>query len=151
MKLILLSIVLLFSPIILSAQEVGISHYERRIDLPEVVLPGESFDATLFRISFPDSLYSFATIKLRKVKLPTTKVSAEFVVEDDHYLSTRISVKKGQKRKEFLILLEKKLGAEVSDDKTQCFQYNNVVLKLSIDNVKNTFNYSFTLGECEGI
>lgn len=144
-------IVLFFLPIMIKAQDIGINHFERKAELKEVYLPSDEYDSDPFQISFPDSLYSFATIKIKKAILPKTKASIEFNVQDNLFHAIKISVKRGRKRDNLLVLLEEKLGAEISDSKTQCFQYNNSVVKLSTYSIKRTYYYTFTLETCDDL
>lgn len=146
MKTLFLAIVLF--PIYIYAQDIGVNHYERKIDLTEVFLPGDSFNSDFYEISFPDSLYTFAQIKLKKVILPNTKVSLEFNVKDDKYTTTKVSVKKGKRKRAFLTLLENKLGTKVTEKNKQCLRYNDASVRLEVHKEKRTFYYVFTLENC---
>ena len=128
MKVVLLFI--FFAPFLSISQEIGINHFERKINLSEIFLPSEEFSSEPYQISFPDSLYSYAKIELKKVILPNTKVSINFKAKDDHYTETKIKVKKGKKRDRLLSILEKKLGTSINEDKIQCISYNDSVLKI---------------------
>lgn len=66
MSRIYLGLIVVLISISAQSQEVGIKHYQRKIDTFEFVFPTELFSPKGLLILLPDSLYSFGNIQIKK-------------------------------------------------------------------------------------
>lgn len=65
-----LLLTVLFISFSAQSQEIGIKHYQRKIDTFDFVFPTEPFSPKGLLIVLPDSLYSFGDIQIKKANFP---------------------------------------------------------------------------------
>ncbi len=68
-----LIVLLLLYNSLLYCQEIGIKHYSKKHQLERLYLPGEEMKSAYFDILFPDSVYSFGSVEIKKATLETSK------------------------------------------------------------------------------
>lgn len=148
LKIILLS---LFSAIFLIniySQEKGVKHYERKLTIDILPLPGDDYNSNKFSIPFPDSLYEFALINIKKLKLPGTKAKAKLNTENKEYVLVEYVVKKGRKNRTFLEHFERKTDTTLNSKPKQCIEYKGKKIKVSHFKVGRKYTYKFEFEDC---
>ena len=119
MKKVYLSLIVLFFSICAQAQDVGIKHYQRKIDTFEFVLPTEPFSPKGLLIIIPDSLYSFGDIQIKKANFPSfTARNCSIYFEADTVKQVQFSIKGKKNKAKFLEILKSRIQ-NYSDELTQ--------------------------------
>lgn len=81
------------------AQVGGINHYQRKCTLDSLIVPGQVYNSSVYRIPFPDSLYDGGTISIKKLEVNGIKARAQFKLSDYTYTSLMYTVNKKNKEK----------------------------------------------------
>ena len=78
------------------SQDVGISHYQRKLVVSSLIIPGEEYKSEYFFIFFPDSIYDNGVIKVKKIIIENKgiKVKGQFVFSNNQYTGSTYYVKK---------------------------------------------------------
>ena len=104
-------LVLLFVCNGLVGQEVR--HYQKKIELDQILMPYEKYNAELFMIKFSDSLYSNAEITIKKARVNDIKAQCYILVENNEYSVNSIQVKGKKKFERLKNKIAQELGVEL--------------------------------------
>lgn len=150
MKTLLIILFPLFVGVNITAQEV--KHYQKKIELNQILLPYEKYNSDLFDIVFEDSLYSNANITVKKGKIKSIKkASCLIIVENNMYTVNSIQVK-GKKKFE---LLKKNIGSILGSDISDispgdyCHEVNGNNIKLRYQDMGRKKVLTLIKSECE--
>jgi len=132
-------LVLIFhSPIY--SQEVGLNHYARKLKLDSIHLPGDEMKSAHFNIPFPDSLYDFGYIEIKRAKLNNTRAFQLKHSITHHKISSTIIQAKGKNNVPLLIsILQNKIPdfAQFEESKSKTVMINGYRTKLYFTSSKN--------------
>ena len=148
-KIIFISIVgLFFLPTTFSQEKLGIKHYERKIEFDSIPLPGDKYSSDNYSIPFPDSLYEYALISIKKLKLSGTKLKAELNMQNKVYGSVSFEVKNGRKKRNFLKHFKDRTNTNLSEKPEQCIEYSGNKIKITYLNMGRKNTYKFEIKDC---
>lgn len=74
MKFILSVVILLFSKMVISQGDVQIIHYQKKANLENIILYNDIYNAKIFDINVPDSVYDSGKITVKKAYLNDLKL-----------------------------------------------------------------------------
>jgi hypothetical protein len=78
------------------SQESQIKHYQRKCELPSLLLPCSNYNSKSYSISFPDSLYTSGKIDIKKLAIGEYKTGAEFYFSKNKYTKIVYIIKKSK-------------------------------------------------------
>ena len=86
---------LLYIVVSVFSQDVGISHYQRKLITPTIIVPGDEYKSEYFLIFFPDSIYDNGVIKVKKIKIDNIGITVKgnFNFAENHYTRSTYYVK----------------------------------------------------------
>lgn len=124
------------------SQELGLKHYARKLKIDSLLFPGDEMRSTYFNIPFPDSLFSFGSIEIKKAKLENKRAfELKHTIENHKINSTIIKVKGKKNVKVFTCLLKKKIPnlKQLNEAKLNTVRCNSYPVKIYFTSSKNRF------------
>lgn len=128
----LLAIILMFVTAV-SFGQTEMKHFQKKCDFPQLLIPHAKFDPSQLMVAAPDSIYTKATVEVKKATFPELKKYRVRFESKDKVLKKVIYVAKKQKHMDLLITqLAKELNCSETSLKTNMSEVEHKGNKIKV-------------------